>query len=77
MANIAWNKLALDYLDTWTQQVEKVSLADIRAAFQRKLQPQAMATVVLGGAAAKMGSNENHDAAIDSPRAQAQSPAKP
>ena len=77
VANIAWNKLALDYLDTWTQQVEKVSLADIRAAFQRKLQPQAMATVVLGGAAAKMGSNENHDAAIDSPRAQAQSPAKP
>ncbi len=52
VANIAWNNLPLDYLDTWTQQVDKLSVADIRAAFQRKLQPQAMATVVLGGATA-------------------------
>lgn len=53
VANIAWNKLPLTYLDSWTQQVDKVTAADIRAAFQRKLQPQTMATVVLGGAAAK------------------------
>lgn len=53
VANMAWNKLPLDYLDTWTQQVDKVTTADIRAAFQRKLQPQAMATVVLGGTPAK------------------------
>jgi zinc protease len=53
VANMAWNKLPLDYLDTWTQQVDKVTTADIRAAFQRKLQPQAMATVVLGGTSAK------------------------
>lgn len=52
VANIAWNHLPLTYLDTWTQQVEKVTAADIRAAFQRKLQPQKMATVVLGGVAA-------------------------
>ncbi|MEO8117708.1 MAG: pitrilysin family protein [Rhodoferax sp.] len=50
VANIAWNKLALDYLDTWTQQVEKVTAADIKAAFARKLQPQKMVTVVLGAA---------------------------
>ncbi len=53
VANMAWNKLPLDYLDTWTQQVDRLTTADIRAAFQRKLQPQAMATVVLGGATAK------------------------
>lgn len=53
VANMAWNKLPLDYLDTWTQHVEKVTLADIRAAFQRKLQPNVMATVVLGGVAPK------------------------
>jgi zinc protease len=53
VANIAWNKLPLAYLDTWTQQIDRVSAADIRAAFQRKLQPQTMATVVLGGAPAK------------------------
>lgn len=51
VANIAWNQLPLDYLDRWTQQVDGVTVADIRAAFQRKLQPQKMVTVVLGGAA--------------------------
>ena len=49
VANIAWYDLPLDYLDTWTKQVEKVSAADIRAAFARKLQPQRMVTVVVGG----------------------------
>ena len=38
----------LDYLDSWTQKVEKVTVADIRSAFARKLQPQRMVTVVLG-----------------------------
>ena len=51
VANIAWNHLPLDYLDTWTQQVERITLADIRAAFARKLQPEKMVTVVVGGAA--------------------------
>lgn len=50
VANIAWNQLPLDYLNTWTKQVQKVSAADIRAAFARKLQPEKMVTVVLGGA---------------------------
>jgi zinc protease len=49
VANIAWNGLALDYLDTWTKQVEKITVADIRAAFARKLQPDKMVTVVVGG----------------------------
>ncbi len=48
VANIAWNNLPLDYLDTWTAQVEKITAADIRAAFARKLQPSRMVTVVLG-----------------------------
>ena len=49
VANIAWNGLPLDYLDTWTQRVAQVSTADIRSAFQRVLQPTTMATVVVGG----------------------------
>jgi len=48
MANIAWHDLPLDYLNTWTAQVEKLSTADIRAAFARKLQPERMVTLVLG-----------------------------
>jgi zinc protease len=49
VANIAAHNLPLDYLDTWTQQVAKVTVADIRAAFVRKLQPERMVTVVVGG----------------------------
>lgn len=49
LANIAWYDLPLDYLDTWTRQVEKVTAADVRAAFARKLQPDRMVTVVVGG----------------------------
>jgi len=49
VANIAWNALPLDYLDHWTQHVQQITVADIKAAFQRKLQPGKMVTVVLGG----------------------------
>ena len=49
VANIAWNKLPLTYMDTWTQQIDKITTAQIKAAFQRKLHPERMVTVVLGG----------------------------
>ncbi len=49
VANIAWNNLPLDYLDTWTQQVANITLADVKSAFARKLQPDRLVTVVLGG----------------------------
>ena len=51
MANIAWNQLPLDYLDTWTRQIERLTLAEVRAAMARKLQPERMVTVVLGARA--------------------------
>ena len=51
VANIAWNNLPLNYLDTWTAQVEKITAADIKAAFARKLQTDRMVTVVLGAGA--------------------------
>ncbi len=49
VTNIAWNGLPLDYLDHWTERVAQVTAADIQAAFQRKLQPDRMVTVVVGG----------------------------
>ncbi len=52
VSNIAWNELPLNYLDSWTQQVQRVTLADIRAAFSRKLQPDRMVTVIVGGRSA-------------------------
>lgn len=51
VASIAWNDLPLDYLDTWTAQIARVSAEQVREALARKLQPQRMVTVVLGAAA--------------------------
>lgn len=49
VANIAWNELPIDYLSTWTAQVERVTQADVRRAMARVLQPERMVTVVVGG----------------------------
>jgi zinc protease len=49
VSNIAWNDLPLDYLDTWTARMNAVTAADVKAAFARKLQPERMVTVVVGG----------------------------
>ena len=49
ISNIAWNNLPLDYLDTWSSQVDKVTLEDVKTAFSVKLQPEKMVIIVLGG----------------------------
>lgn len=48
VANIAWNDLPLDYLDTWTARMNAITVADVKAAFQRKLQPERMVAVIVG-----------------------------
>ncbi len=48
VANIAWNHLPLDYLDHWTAQIARVTQTDIQTAFARILQPEKMATIVVG-----------------------------
>jgi zinc protease len=53
VANIAWNGLPLDYLDTWTLRVQALTVPAIRDALARKLQPERMVTVVLGATTAK------------------------
>ena len=50
IGNIAWNDLALDYLETWTREVQAVSLNQVRAAMARKLQPARMVTGRVGPA---------------------------
>ncbi|RYZ04938.1 MAG: insulinase family protein [Comamonadaceae bacterium] len=56
VASIAWNELPLDYLDTWTAQVAKVTAQDVRAAMARKLQPDRMVTITVGAAPAASAS---------------------
>ncbi len=53
IANMARNGLPLNYLDTWTQKVNAVTVEDIRRAFAAKLQPDKMVTVILGAQAAQ------------------------
>ncbi|HYD77280.1 pitrilysin family protein [Ramlibacter sp.] len=48
VAAIAWHGLPLDYLDTWTAKVARITAADVRAAMQRKLDPARMVTVTVG-----------------------------
>ncbi|WP_025915581.1 pitrilysin family protein [Herminiimonas sp. CN] len=48
LAAIGYYQLPLDYLDTWTAKVERVTLADIRAAFARKVAQDKLVTVVVG-----------------------------
>ena len=45
VAVIGFYGLPLDYLDTYAAKVEKVSAADIKAAFQRHVLPQHLVTV--------------------------------
>lgn len=53
IAAIAYYQLPLDYLDTWTAKVSKVTLADVKAAFRRKLVMDRMVTVIVGSEAIK------------------------
>jgi zinc protease len=49
VAMIGFYGLPLDYLDTFTGKVEAVSIADIKDAFKRRIQPDKLVTVMVGG----------------------------
>ncbi|MCM1128267.1 MAG: insulinase family protein [Alistipes senegalensis] len=46
---IGYYGLPLDYLDTWTAQVEAVTAEAVCAAFQKKLSANSLTTVIVGG----------------------------
>jgi len=50
LAVIGYYGLPLDYLDTWTANIGKVTVAQIRAAFKRKIALDQLSTVVVGEA---------------------------
>ncbi|HEY9099924.1 MAG TPA: pitrilysin family protein [Thiobacillus sp.] len=51
LAVIGFYKLPLDYLDTWVSEVEKVDVAAVKQAFERRVNPDKLVTVVVGGEA--------------------------
>ncbi|TFW07912.1 insulinase family protein [Oxalobacteraceae bacterium OM1] len=48
IAAIGFYKLPLDYLDTWTAKVEKVTADDVKIAFRRKISPEQLSLVIVG-----------------------------
>jgi zinc protease len=48
VSSIVWNDLPLDTMETWTKQIEAVSLEQVTAAFQKYLAMDRMKIVVLG-----------------------------
>jgi zinc protease len=46
---IGFHRLPLTYLDDWTRNVESVTLEQIRDAFKRRVKPDALTVVVVGG----------------------------
>ncbi len=51
IAMIGFYQLPLDYLDTYTDKIEAVTTKQIRRAFRQHLDPDRMATVMVGGEA--------------------------
>ena len=49
VAVIGFYGLPLDYLDRYTEQIEKVSVPDVKAAFARHVRLENLVTVVVGG----------------------------
>lgn len=49
IAMIGFYDLPLDYLDTFNAKIEAVTAEQIRDAFKRRVQPDALATVIAGG----------------------------
>ncbi|MDH5425275.1 MAG: insulinase family protein [Gammaproteobacteria bacterium] len=59
LAMIGFYHLPLDYLHNFNRRIETVTLDDIKAALQRRLDPEKMITVIVGGetSAAKVKDN--------------------
>ena len=49
VAMIGFYGLPLDYLDRYVENVDKVTVAEIKAAFARLVKPENMVTIVVGG----------------------------
>jgi zinc protease len=56
---IGFYRLPLTYLDDYTKNVEKVTVADIRNAFSRRIDPERMVTVVVAGDAPAAAAKPN------------------
>ncbi len=61
LAMIGFYGLPLDYLDTFTDTVNKITRDEIKDAYKRRLDPKKMLTIIVGGA--ERGGQQNADKA--------------
>ena len=54
VAMIGFYDMPLDYLDTFEQKVEAVTVASITEAFKRRVNPQLLQTITVGKSAEKI-----------------------
>ncbi|HYC48851.1 MAG TPA: pitrilysin family protein [Burkholderiales bacterium] len=59
IALIGFYRLPLTYLDDFTKNVERVTVEQVKAAFQRRIDPQRMVTVVVGPSGEKTAERPN------------------
>jgi zinc protease len=59
LSMIGFYHLPLSYLDDFSMRVSKVTVADIRAAFKRKVNPDVLATVIVGAPEEKNKTENN------------------
>ncbi|MFZ5522546.1 MAG: M16 family metallopeptidase [Pseudomonadota bacterium] len=67
LSAIGFYDLPLTYLDDFTGKVERVSVAQVRDAFSRHIDPQAMATVIVGAPVSGNPVSRNSDAGSTPP----------
>ncbi|MFZ2171203.1 MAG: insulinase family protein, partial [Methylococcaceae bacterium] len=53
VAMIGFYDMPLDYLDTFQQKIEQVTVASITDAFKRRVDPQLLQTITVGKSAEK------------------------
>jgi zinc protease len=46
---MAFYKYPLDYLNTFTKKIDKISAEEIKSAFQRRVDMNKFSTVIVGG----------------------------
>jgi zinc protease len=50
---IGFYNLPLDYLEQFNEKINAVTLADVKTAFKKRVHPDKMLTVMVGGQTAK------------------------
>ncbi len=69
LALIGFYQLPLNYLDEFASKIEKVTLEEVKSAFRRRIVPERMITVIVGGTDAQPGEKMGQTSPYEKPLA--------